>query len=50
MFKKYKASRNMEFAYPKNRADYAAPEVKLRGGLYSLVSRPEYVYEVLPNA
>ena len=47
-FKRYKESRGVEFAYPKNRAGYVAPEVHLRGGLYETISRPEYVYEVLP--
>ncbi len=46
-FKRYKASRGVEFAYPKNRADYVAPEVRLTGGLYETIERPDYVYEVL---
>ena len=48
-FKRYKESRGVEFAYPKNRSDYIAPEVRLLGGLYETIFRPEYVYEVLPN-
>lgn len=45
-FKEYKQSRNMLFAYPKNRADYVAPEVKLRGNAENAIARPSYVYKV----
>lgn len=46
-FLSYKQSRNIQFAYPKNKADYVAPAVKLRGNSSKSIARPEYVYEVV---